>query len=165
MLELFSRETAERVERWLDQGFGSCVLQEGAHRENLVEALHHFDLAQRSDPNREVEARYELGCYVVMPNHLHAIVRPLNEETQPLEEILGSWKQYSSRRINRRLKVSGELWQMESFDRIIRDEEHLWHAIQYIGRNPLRAQLPVGKYVLWIRPEWEALGWTFEQRP
>jgi hypothetical protein len=57
----------------------------------------------------------------------------------------------------------GELWQDESYDRIIRNEEHLWRAIQYIGSNPKNAGLPSDCCPLWIRPEWKALGWDFTQ--
>ena len=95
-----------------------------------------------------------------MPNHAHAILRPLQPQRYALEDILGSWKQHSARHINACRRDSGEVWQEESFDRIIRDEEHLWRAIQYIGRNPKLAGL-VSKVPLWIRPEWERLGWRY----
>ena len=94
-----------------------------------------------------------------MPNHVHAIIRPLGNLS--LEDIVASWKKFTSRRINALEGTSGYLCQQESFDRIIRDAEHLWRTIQYIGRNPKLAGLPVGSCPLWIRPEWEALGWKF----
>ena len=146
-----SREVITRVERWLDQGMGSCVLRNGQSRERVVEAVHHFD-----------QDRYELVCYVIMPNHVHAIVRPLTPESQPLERILQSWKAYTAREINATMHLSDAFWQDESFDRIIRDEEHLWRCIQYIGRNPRNARLGPGEYRLWMRPSWEELGWRFE---
>jgi len=99
-----------------------------------------------------------------MPNHVHAVVRPLDGSAKPLEAIVGGWKQFSAGRINRERGSRGEVWQDETFDRIIRDEEHLWRAIQYIGRNPGKANLAPDAYSLWVRPEWEALGWTFESR-
>lgn len=46
-------------------------------------------------------------------------------------------------------------------DRIIRDEEHLWRALQYIGDNPRRAGLKADACPRWVRPEWEELGWKF----
>jgi len=185
LLEQFARETTNSVERWLDQSFGACLLKESSNAAHLVEALHHFDIAsnlprgnafsgrqyeilsavhrqQQREP--KTEPRYELGCYVIMPNHVHAIVRPLDAERQPLEEILGGWKQFTSNRIHRADGGSGSLWQDEAFDRIIRDEEHLWRAIQYIGRNPEKANLTSSAYSIWVRPEWEALGWTIESR-
>jgi putative transposase len=97
-----------------------------------------------------------------MPNHVHAIVRPLAGNS--LEAITKSWKQYSSIRINRIRGTKGEIWQSEAFDRIIRDEEHLWRVIQYIGGNPIKAKLPKEEYSLWLRAEWDALGWKFEDR-
>jgi REP element-mobilizing transposase RayT len=149
--EELTRQVYERVERWLDQGMGSCVLQHAALAAWVTSALHHFN-----------DDRYELDCYTVMPNHAHVIGRPLTAEAHALETILGSWKKYSSRRINRALKRVGDLWQGESYDRIIRDEEHLWRAIQYIGSNPDRAGLLRNTCPLWIRPQWVELGWRFE---
>jgi REP element-mobilizing transposase RayT len=151
ILEELALQLHERVERWLDQGMGNCVLQHSHASAWVRSALHHFD-----------DNHYELDCYTVMPNHVHVIVRPLMAEAHSLETIVGSWKKYSSRRINRALKRAGDLWQEESYDRIIRDEEHLWRVIQYIGSNPDRAGLQRDACPLWIRPQWAELGWRFE---
>src|SRR5438132_864132 len=150
-LEGLARHVQERIERWLDQGMGSCPLKQAFLAALLTSALHHFD-----------DDRYELDCYAVMPNHAHVLVRPLSPESHPLEAIVGSWKKYSSRRINRTLQRTGHLWQDESYDRFIRDEEHLWRAIQYIGANPDKAGLLRESCPLWIRPHWVELGWRFD---
>jgi REP element-mobilizing transposase RayT len=147
-----ARQGYERIEHWLDQGFGACLLKRPAQAEVVTSALRHFD-----------DQRYELDCYVVMPNHVHAIIRPLVPDAHPLETILDSWKQYSARTIHRGLGLSGSLWQEESCDRIVRDEEHLWCAIQYIGTNPDRAGVRREECPLWIRPHWVNLGWRFEE--
>jgi REP element-mobilizing transposase RayT len=148
-----TREVNKCVECWLDQGMGSCVLRQPSLASWVTSALDRFN-----------DDWYELDCYTVMPNHVHVIVRPLAPEIHPLESILGSWKKYSSRRINLALNRVGELWQDEAFDRIIRNEEHLWRAIQYIGRNPGRAGLTPNGCPLWVRPQWVELGWQFEAR-
>jgi REP element-mobilizing transposase RayT len=96
-----------------------------------------------------------------MPNHVHGVVRPLRPTAEPLERILQSWKRHSSRKINQAFGLAGAMWQEESFDRIIRDEEHLYRAIAYIGSNPARAGLNAESCLIWIRPEWERLGWGF----
>jgi hypothetical protein len=98
VLERMARAIAERVERWLDQGLGSCVLRRPHLASFVTQAMHHFDAS-----------RYELDCYVVMPNHVHAIVRPTECQTHPLETIAGSWKQFSSRRINEATAGAGDL--------------------------------------------------------
>jgi putative transposase len=148
-LEKLGREVVERIERWLDQGMGSCVLKDPSFAALVTEAMHHFD-----------GTRYELSAYVVMPNHVHALVRPTMCQDHPLEAILGSWKQYSSTRINKQTGAKGELWQDESYDRIVRDGEHLYRCLQYIGRNPEKASFERGACPLWVRPEWAALGWN-----
>jgi putative transposase len=169
--ENLSRESMRRVEKWLDQGMGSCRLQDRAAAQLVVKALHYFD-----------GQRYELGSYVVMPNHVHAIVRPLTvgqifnpsspfgrieipsyeNRSYELERILQSWKRQTARTINRHFRTSGPLWQDESFDRIIRDEEHLWRALQYIGANSSKAGLSREQCPTWLRPQWVKLGWRFE---
>lgn len=148
--EQLSRELIRRVDTWLDEGMGSCVLRLPEASAAIVNCI------QRGDG-----IHHETGCYVVMPNHVHAIVRPLLAE-MPLENVLQRWKGGSACEINRLRHDSGTLWQRESFDRIIRDEEHLWRVIQYIGRNPANAGLSSAETRLWIRPSWVACGWRFE---
>jgi REP-associated tyrosine transposase len=149
-LEELARETMRRVEHWLDQGMGSCRLREPAAAQAVASAMHHFD-----------GERYELDCYVVMFNHVHVVVRPFQGATDPLEKILQSWKRHTSLEINQQFGIEGRLWQEESFDRIIRDEEHLYRVLQYVGNNPGRAGLNPLNCLIWIRPSWEGLGWTF----
>lgn len=155
-MKLLTKEAMLRVEEWLDQGMGCCRLRRTDASHVVADAMHFFD-----------DQRYELDCYVVMPNHVHVILRPLQEEQHPLEKILQSWKGHSSREIHKLDGVAANappFWQAESFDRIVRDEEHLYRVIQYIGRNPRLAKLQESDYQLWIRPDWVELGWNFEQK-
>jgi REP-associated tyrosine transposase len=107
------------------------------------------------------DRRYFVSCFVVMPNHCHVVVKPL--ATYALEAILGSWKGYVGREVMKRLNRHGSLWQEESYDRIVRDEEHLYRIVQYIGRNPSKAGLPREQWVRWIHPRWQAAGWDFHE--
>jgi REP element-mobilizing transposase RayT len=149
-LDNLARETMCRVEMWLDMGIGECALRSQEISAMVVERM------QKDDGTL-----HELGCYVIMPNHVHAVVRPLQPNCAPLETILQQWKGGSARGINERLGRAGILWQQESFDRIIRDAEHLYRAVQYIGRNPSKAGLQPHDVTLWIRPEWVECGWDF----
>jgi len=149
--ELLIRKTMRLVEQWIDEGYGSCRLRDPAAADIMVDALHHFD-----------NVRYELDCYVLMANHVHLLLRPLVPAEFSLESILQSLKSYTARRINRVCNSSGRLWQEESFDRLVRDEGHLWRCIQYIGRNPKNASRSPAECRLWLRPEWHQLGWRFE---
>jgi REP element-mobilizing transposase RayT len=148
-LEAFARKQMARVENWLDEGSGSCALADVECAASLTGAMHHFD-----------DTRYELGAYVVMPNHAHVIVRPFSGHS--LEQVLGTWKQFSATQINRVRGTSGGVWQDESYDRIVRDEEHLYRCLQYIGRNPFRSGMNATTCLIWVRPGWVQLGWKFE---
>ena len=150
MLDEIARELFRRIEGWLDQGMGSCVLKQSKLAEEVVKAMHDRDGTE-----------HELGCYVVMANHVHAIVRPLVPRENDLEDVLKIWKGRSAYEINRLRGERGTLWQRESYDRIIRDEEHLWRVIQYIGRNPKNAGVDPKTTPLWIRPSWIECGWHF----
>jgi REP element-mobilizing transposase RayT len=143
-------EILRRVEHWLDQGMGQCWLKKPDLAKIVAETMIATD-----------GSRCELGCFVVMPNHVHAVVRPLQPTADPLEKLLQTWKGSSACQINERLGQSGTLWQRDSFDRIIRDAEHIWRVVQYIGGNPSKAGLGATQALLWVRPEWVKLGWGF----
>ncbi|MBC8010874.1 MAG: transposase [Burkholderiales bacterium] len=124
------REEFVRMEAWLDAGGGSCVLREPEVAALMAGALRHFE-----------GERYRLPSWVVMPNHVHALIEPLGEHV--LGDIVGSWKQYVARRVGglREQAATGPLWQRESFDRWVRDETERARTVAYIERNPVKAGL------------------------
>ena len=115
----YNRLFTERLHEWLDAGYGKCVLREASLRRIVEEALQYFD-----------GKRYQLDEYVVVPNHVHAIVTPLG--SHELSSVLHSWKSYTATQINRRLRVSGKFWQQESFDHIVRSPGQLERIRAYI---------------------------------
>jgi REP element-mobilizing transposase RayT len=132
------RETAAalftaRLEDKSDEGLGACLLKEESMSALVEGTLRHDD-----------GQHYQLGSFVIMPNHVHAVVRPLLGHS--LAEILQSWKSVSSHRINRLRHQTGSLWQAESFDHIIRDENQLERFERYIAENPTRARLTSGSF-------------------
>jgi REP element-mobilizing transposase RayT len=82
--------------------------------------------------------RYRLLAWVVMPNHVHALIEI---RQTPLAEILHGWKSFTGKAANRLLNRSGDFWRNEYFDRFIRDEEHFRKAMRYIESNPVKAGL------------------------
>ena len=91
--------------------------------------------------------RWDVYSVVVMPDHVHLLAHPrLIEATLPerfhdLSEILHSVKSYTSHRINARRGRSGCVWQDETYDRIIRDEDEFEEKWQYNRTNPVKAGL------------------------
>lgn len=144
----FAQEISNQTERWMDEGYGSCVFRQPKFSEMMSNSLLHFQ-------NRH----HFTSCFTVMANHVHAVIRPLTGFE--LEDCLQRIKQYVSLRVNQFLEREGALWEEESHDRIVRDEEHLWNVVQYIGRNPKKAGIPVAQWVRWIHPDWQAAGWDF----
>ena len=134
----YIRLCEESRESWLDQGHGSCVLRQTKAASAVAEALCHFD-----------SERYVLDDFVVMPNHVHVIVKPVGNHA--LSEILHSWKSFSANAVNRGLGRDGAVWMEESFDTIIRDSEHLAALREYIAQNPEKAGLSEGEFVLDVR--------------
>jgi REP element-mobilizing transposase RayT len=97
---------------------------------------------------------YRLDAWCIMPNHLHALVEPLEPNT--LGEIVRHWKGGSAHDINITLDRKGPLWQQEPFDHIVRSEAQLEHFRRYIAENPRKAGLKSG-YVLGMGGEQRGL--------
>ena len=144
----FAREITSRTERWLDESYGECVFQDKTLADEMSKSLLHFQ-----------DERYQTFFYSVMHNHVHLAMKPL--DTFELEDILESAKGFVSRKVNAHLRRTGKLWEPESYDRIIRDEEHLFRVVQYVGRNPAKAGYPRNAWVRWIHPDWVQAGWGF----
>ncbi len=137
------------AEKILDAGYGECWFRNLTYIDRLHQSLLHCH-----------DKSYELGCYVIMANHCHLAIRPF--KGIELEDELGAIKRATSRFINHHEFLRGPLWNQESYDRIIRDEEHLFRVVQYIGNNPAKAGLPSSEWHRWINPNWEQAGWKFE---
>jgi len=130
----FQRTFTQIWHDWLDAGEGECVLREPVIAQLVADQL------IKGHP-----AAYQLDAWVVMPNHLHAVVTPV---MQDLSRIVQRWKGASARFINQRLGRSGTLWQEETFDHIVRSAEQLEHFRRYIQENPRKARLRPGEYLL-----------------
>jgi Rad3-related DNA helicase/REP element-mobilizing transposase RayT len=131
----YHQQFSERFQQWLDAGEGECVLKNPKVSAIVENALRHFD-----------GERYVLGHYVIMPNHVHTLVRPLGDAA--LAEITHSWKSFTAHEINGLLNRKGSLWQPESFDCIVRHEAQLEKFSAYICENPAKANLEPNEFRL-----------------
>ncbi|HET7107761.1 MAG TPA: transposase [Candidatus Acidoferrum sp.] len=119
---------ARKLEAFLDQGAGSCILSQPRIADTVASALKQFD-----------GTRYKMLAWCVMPNHVHLVFQPLGE--YDLAGILHAWKSFTSVEINRLLSRSGPLWQKEYYDHLIRDGAQLKRAICYTTENPIKARM------------------------
>jgi len=144
----YAKTVFRKVERWMDAGHGKCWFRQPQYAAELRRTILHFH-----------EKRYEVGCFVIMANHCHLAIRPFDD--CELEEEVGAMKSAVANLVNKQEGRQGPLWQQESYDRIIRDEEHLYRVVQYIGTNPRLAGIARDAWDRWIHPKWQALGWDF----
>ena len=147
-LDEYARITMQREESCLDKGYGACYFGDRDWAQKMEEAILHYQ-----------NIRCFVPCFPVMPNHVHLIMKPLEEFE--LEDTLKLIKGYVARQINVYHGTSGAIWEQESYDRIIRDLEHLQNVIRYIGRNGIKAGLREHEYRRWLHPEWNYPPWCF----
>jgi len=131
----YHEKFSKTLDHWLDAGSGECVLQDPAIARIVVDALLHFD-----------GERYLLDAFVVMPNHVHVLFRLAPGLL--LEDVIQSWKSFSAKKINQALGREGVLWQRDYWDRIVRDGDHRVNIGNYIVKNPVRAKLKEGRFIL-----------------
>jgi len=90
------------------------------------------------------EIRWSVHLVTIMPDHVHILATPLKSTADQwfsLSGILHSVKRHSAREINRRRRRIGELWQSETFDRIVRDSAEFDEKANYILQNAVKAGL------------------------
>jgi REP element-mobilizing transposase RayT len=119
---------SKRFERWLDRGYGTCVLKDPQNAGIVADALRHFD-----------GERILLHTWVIMPNHVHLLFTQLGDHA--LAGLMKSWKGFTARQINLRTCSTGTVWQKSYFDRMIRDWDHFANCARYIRNNPVKAKL------------------------
>lgn len=106
-----------------------------------------------ADTWKWLETQYEyveLGAWVVMPNHLHAIliihenrrgdsrIAPTTTKRKPLGRLIGAFKTVSTKHINLLRNTEGQVvWQRNYYEHIIRNERGMDNITRYIESNPL----------------------------
>lgn len=104
-----------------------------------------------------------LGEFIVMPNHVHAIIHILDPEREwegfipsefrfvdkeleinktskqtPLSEIVRQFKTFSTMRINKLRQTPGEsVWKRDYYEHVIRNQEAYEQIVEYIQNNPM----------------------------
>lgn len=126
--DLRTTDLRRQIDEYLDAGHGSCLLQDPRCAQIVIGAWQHHD-----------RVRYDLGPWVVMPNHVHVMVRI--HPGHPLPDIIRGWKHFTAAAINRLRGVRGRLWQADFWDRHIRDQDHAEQTAAYVLDNPVRAGL------------------------
>jgi REP element-mobilizing transposase RayT len=83
---------------------------------------------------------YDLIAFTILSNHFHLVIRLLKDNSG-ISKIMQLIKGRSAYLINKSMNRVGKFWQIESYDRWIRDEKELYFVIKYILENPIKAGL------------------------
>jgi putative transposase len=127
-----------RLPRLVIPGIPHHITQRGNRRERTFfedgdYALYLDLLAQAAE-----QAHTEIWSYCLVPNHLHIIAVPSDEDG--LRRTFRYVHRHYTGYINARLRTTGYLWQGR-FGSVAMDEEHLHQAFRYVALNPVRARL------------------------
>jgi hypothetical protein len=78
-----------------------------------------------------------------MPDYAHLVLMPLADDNGnfSIPEIMQGIKSTSAHRISKLLRRKGLVWQQESFDHVVRQEEGIPARVEYLINNPVRAGL------------------------
>jgi putative transposase len=127
-----------RVARVVVPGFPHHVTQRGNRRSDVFEV----------DADREAYLRFlkkyaarhglAVWAYCLMNNHVHLVVVPTREESLGL--ALRDTHTVYAMYFNARTELDGHLWQGRFYSCPM-DDSHLWAAVRYVERNPVRAGL------------------------
>lgn len=143
----FERRWFSKFENLLDSGsHGPLWLREPSIAKIVADSLHHRD-----------GRVFRLDCFSIMPNHTHAVFKPLrvhyksealrlstqdlgvDTACHSLASIMHSLKGYTAFKANRVLNREGEFWAHESYDHSVRNFEEWNRIIGYVLNNPVKA--------------------------
>ena len=90
-----------------------------------------------------VPAGWQVGPYVIMPEHVHFFAAPSPVAARDLSYWVGRWKRATAVRLN--LGRAGEepFWQPGFFDHVLRSAASRAEKWDYVRQNPVRAGLVV----------------------
>ncbi len=127
-----------RVARIVIPGIPHHVTQRGTNRQTVF--LSQADRKVYLELLRENcrQTGVSILGYCLMPNHIHLVAVPQEELALAvvLRRTHGRYAQY----FNARKQRCGHLWQNRFYSCPL-ERAHLWNALRYVERNPVRARL------------------------
>ena len=127
-----------RLARVVVPGLPHHVTQRGNGRQRVFFSDHDYQFYIGLLTASCAAAGVACWAYVLMPNHIHAILVPRDEDG--LRAALAPVHRTYAGLVNARRKRTGHFWQGR-YGAAAMDEEHLTAAFRYILRNPVSAGL------------------------
>lgn len=127
-----------RIARAVLEGVPHHVTQRGNGRQVVFDTAEGYRLYL--DLLREYAERFHLSiaAYCLMRNHVHLIAVP--QRSDSLARALGRTHAQYARYLNLCRRSCGHVWQARYYSCAL-GENHLWNAMAYVERNPVRARM------------------------
>jgi len=127
-----------RLARVIAPGVAHHITQRGNARRTVFET--DSDRLAYLSMLAQYSREHRLGIlgYCLMPNHIHLVALPHHDDSmaRALHFTSGRYAAY----LNARQQRTGHVWQARYYSCPL-DERHLWNALRYTERNPVRAGL------------------------
>ncbi len=127
-----------RLPRLVVPGLPHHVIQRGNRRERTFFEQGDYALYRDLLSESSARARTEVWAYCLMPNHVHIILVPADEDG--LRRTFADLHRRYNGFINARARTTGHLWQGR-YGSVVMDEVHLLNAVRYVSLKPVRARL------------------------
>jgi REP-associated tyrosine transposase len=135
------------------------ISTQASERKNILQSDRMAGLLVDVLYSYRAQKKYLLHEFVVMPNHLHLLIRPLPDTT--LEKAMQFIKGSFSFRAKKELNFKSDIWQPSFHDRRVRDWQEYEGRKKYIHQNPVVAGL-VSSPELW---PWSSANGKYEIDP
>jgi putative transposase len=126
-----------RIARIIGVGYPHHIVQRGNNREKVFldqgDYQRYFSFLAKYSEEKEAAVL----AYCLMPNHVHLLVRPSEEEALPkmMQGITLCYSKYFNEENGR----TGRLWECRYHSTVIDGDSYLWTVSKYIENNPVRA--------------------------
>lgn len=117
------------------------VITRGVDRQAVF--FHQQDYALYREALQDAAATHDclIHAYVLMTNHVHLLVTPLQERSLPL--MMQAMGRNYVQRLNARYRRTGTLWEGRYKASLVQDSNYLLTCQRYIELNPVRARMVV----------------------
>ncbi len=127
-----------RQSRIVIPGIAHHVTQRGNYRQNIFDKENNYKQYCEWIDEYALKYKVDILAYCLMRNHVHFIVTPSKEDS--LARMFNTLHMRYAHYLNRQRQVKGHLWQGRFYSCIL-DDSHLYRAIRYVEKNPLRAKI------------------------
>lgn len=127
-----------RIARAVAVDFPHHVTQRGNYQQKVFAVEIDYKLYISLFQEYSRKAKLEIWAYCLIPNHVHFVVVPRNPDSlsKTFSIVHTRYSQYFNQKTNRK----GHLWQSRFYSCVL-DERHLYAAVRYVEKNPVRAGL------------------------